>query len=215
MRPALDDGAGISSPLLKIEARYTLHMKTSRRDFLAVSALAPVAGRLMAASAPAFRFPTAARERIAVASYPFRAFLDSPRNRGRNPQGPLMALKEFPAMVVERFQIPNVELLGEHITSAEPAYLEQLRAAVKSAGSHIVDIPTGVGGSVYDADSARRATAVGNAKKWVDTAVALECPSLRVHLQGARGAAPAGACFRSAPAPGCPRENRENSPPAW
>ncbi|SPF35316.1 Xylose isomerase-like TIM barrel [Candidatus Sulfopaludibacter sp. SbA4] len=165
-------------------------MKTSRREFLAVSALAPAAGRLMAANAPALRFPTTRRERIAVASYPFRAFLDTPRNRARQPQGRLMDLKEFPGMVVERFQIRNVELLGEHIRISEPGYLEQLLAAVKAAASHVVDIPTGVGGSVYDADAGKRATAVANAKKWVDTATALECPSVRVHLQGARGAKP-------------------------
>jgi sugar phosphate isomerase/epimerase len=161
-----------------------------RRDFLICSALAPAVRLLAAASAPALRFPTAPRQRIAVASYPFRASIDSPRNRGRNPQGPLMDIKEFPAMVAKRFQIANVELLGEHIRSTEPDYLEQLRAAVKSVGSHIVNIPTGVGGSLYDSDAAKRAAAVGNARKWVDTAVALDCPSLRVHLQGPRGAAP-------------------------
>jgi sugar phosphate isomerase/epimerase len=162
----------------------------NRREFLYCSALAPAARLVAAASAPALRFPTAPRERIAVASYPFRAFIDSPRNRNRNPQGPLMDLKEFPAMVLKRFQIANVELLGDHFRSTEPEYLAQLRAAVKSAGSHIVNIPTGVGGSLYDADAARRATAVANAKKWVDTAVAVDCPSVRVHLQGPRGAAP-------------------------
>lgn len=162
----------------------------NRRDFLICSALTPAARYLEAASVPALRFPSAARDRIAVASYPFRASIDSPRNRARNPQGPLIDLKEFPAMVVERFRIRNVELLGEHIRATDPAYLEQLRAAVKTAGSHVVNIPTGVGGSIYDADAAKRAAAVANAKKWVDTATALDCPSVRVHLQGARGTAP-------------------------
>jgi sugar phosphate isomerase/epimerase len=64
-------------------------------------------------------------------------------------------------------------------------YLRELRDAVKSAGSRIVNIPTGVGGSVYDPDGEKRALAVESAKKWVDTAVAVDCPSIRVHLQGA------------------------------
>jgi sugar phosphate isomerase/epimerase len=161
----------------------------NRRDFLICSALAPAARLVAAASAPSMKFPTAARDRIAVASYPFRASIDTPRNRGRNPQGPLMDLKEFPAMVMKRFQIANVELLGDHI-KVEPEYLDQLRAAVKSAGSHIVNIPTGIGGSLYDPDAAKRATAVANGKKWVDTAVTLGCPSLRVHVQGVRGTTP-------------------------
>lgn len=165
-------------------------MKTSRRDFLILSALAPTVQRLTAASAPSIRFPTAARDRIAVASYPFRSFIDTPRNRTRNPQAKLMDLKEFPAMVVERFQLHNVELLGEHIRTTEPAYLGELRAAVKAAGAHVVNIPTGVGGSLYDADAAKRATAVENGKKWIDRAMALDCPSVRLHVQGARGVTP-------------------------
>jgi len=165
-------------------------MQASRRDFLIFSAFAPVAQRLAAATGPSIAFPTAPRDRLAVASYPFRAFIDTPRNRTRNPQATLMDLKDFSAQVVERFQIRNVELLGDHIRSTEPAWLEQLRASVKAAGSHIVDIPTGVGGSLYDPDATRRDNAVGNAKKWVDTCVALDCPSVRIHLQGARGATP-------------------------
>jgi sugar phosphate isomerase/epimerase len=165
-------------------------MKPSRRDFLIASLAAPAAQQLMAANQPSIAFPTTPRDRLAVASYPFRAFIDTPRNRTRNPQANLMSLKDFPGQVMERFKIRNVELLGDHITSTEPAYLEQLRASVKAAGSHVVNIPTGVGGSLYDADAAHRATAVGNAKKWIDTAVALDCPSVRIHIQGARGIDP-------------------------
>ena len=143
-------------------------MKTSRRHFLIASALTPAAFRLAAAEGPAMHFPTAAIDRLAVASYPFRASIDTPRTRARNPEAKLMDVKEFPALVAERFKLHNVELLSDHIRSTEPGYLEQLRAAVKAAGSHIVNIPTGVGGSLYDADAARRATAVTNAKKWID-----------------------------------------------
>jgi len=148
------------------------------------------AWRAAAASAPALRFPSAPRERLAVASYPFRAFIDSPRNRTRTPQGTLMDIKEFPAMVAARFQIRGVELLGEHIRSTEPAYLRELRAAVKDAGSRVVNIPTSLGASVCDPDSARRALAVQNAKKWIDAATALDCPSVRVHIQRAGSASP-------------------------
>jgi hypothetical protein len=106
-------------------------MKTSRRQFLIASALTPVAYRLAAADGPAMHFPTAAKDRLAVASYPFRASIDTPRNRTRNPTATLIDLKEFPAQVAQRFKLHNVELLGEHIRSTEPAYLEQLRAAAR------------------------------------------------------------------------------------
>jgi sugar phosphate isomerase/epimerase len=161
----------------------------TRREFLIASALAAGA-RLQAASRPSITFPTTPRERLAVASYPFRAFFDTPRNQQRNPQATLTPLKDFPARVVEKFQVHNVELLGDHIRASEPAFLDELRAALKSAKVRVVNIPTGVGGSVYDPDESRRNTAVENARKWIDTAVSLDCPSVRVHLQGPRDAAP-------------------------
>ncbi len=93
-------------------------------------------------------------------------------------------------MVEKRYRIRNVELLGQHFRSTEPAYLEELRSALKSAGSRVVNIPTSIGASVYDPDSGGRAIAVENAKKWIDAAVAIDCPSVRVHIQRAPNATP-------------------------
>jgi sugar phosphate isomerase/epimerase len=163
-------------------------MQLTRRDVLIGSALLTRA-HCLAATKPNLRFPTAARDRIAVASYSFRGSIDTPRNRARNPQATLIDLKEFPALVAERYKIRNVELLGQHLQSTEPAYLKELLVAVKSAGSNVVNIPTGVGASMYDPDPGKRATAVENSKRWIDAAVALECPSVRIHIQGVKGAA--------------------------
>lgn len=162
-------------------------MTSNRRDFLRAAVLAAGVRRLTAAAAPAFRFPTEPRERLAVSSYPFRAFIDSPRRRGARSGQPLMDLKDFPQMVVKRFDIRHVELLGDHFRSTEPAYLAELRGAVQAAGARVVDIPTNIGASVYDPDPARRATAVTNAERWIDAAVALESPSVRVHVQAPQG----------------------------
>jgi sugar phosphate isomerase/epimerase len=163
----------------------------SRRDFLFATAVLAGTQHLNAAAAgPALQFPTAPRERLAVASYSFRTFIDTPRNRVQDLPAALIDIKDFAAMVVERFDIRNVELLGQHLRSTEAAYLHELRAAVKSAGSHVVNIPTGVSASVYDPDSVKRTTASQNAKKWIDVAVALDCPSVRIHIQGAKAATP-------------------------
>jgi len=61
---------------------------------------------------------------------------------------------------------------------------------VERAHSHIVDIPTSVGGSLYDPDRARREKAIANGKKWVDVAVAVGSPSVRINIQGARSTSP-------------------------
>lgn len=164
-------------------------MLTTRREFLAASAGLAAAGR-MAAAAPDLHFPTAPRERLAVASYSFRIFIDTSRNRSSKPHGIPIDLKDFPAMIAKRYEIRNVELLGQHFRSTEPTYLDELRSAVKSAGSHVVNIPTSIGASVYDPDSANRAIAVENAKKWIDVAAAMDCPSVRVHIQGVKGLDP-------------------------
>ena len=93
-------------------------------------------------AAPDIHFPTAARDRLAVASYPFRASIARPGHPG-------LALKDFAAMVVDKFGIYNIEPLNEHFPSTEPAYLEELRAAVERAHSHIVNIPASVGPSSF------------------------------------------------------------------
>jgi sugar phosphate isomerase/epimerase len=161
-------------------------MESTRRQFLIASAVA-LAGPARAAT-PNLHFPAWPRDRLSVASYSFRELIDGPRARA--PQASRIALVDFPTMMVQRFAVHNVELLGQHFKSTEPVYLRELRDAVKAAGSHIVNIPTGVGASVYDPDPARRATAVDNANKWVDIAVAVDCPSIRVHIQKVEGAQP-------------------------
>ena len=160
-------------------------MKTTRREFVIGAALTSGGVKLATAAAPRMIFPVKPRERMAVASYSFRSLIDTPRNKDRVPPKDLIALRDFAAVIAHRYDVHGVELLGQHFPSREPAYLQELRAAVNSAGSRIVNIPTSVGGSVYDTDVSRRSLAVENGKKWVDTAVAVDCPSIRVHLQSA------------------------------
>jgi sugar phosphate isomerase/epimerase len=156
-------------------------MKSTRRAFSMALSGAAVAW----SAGPGLRFPEKPRERLAVASYSFRSLMDTPRNRTGARGNELIALKDFAGAMVRKYDVHGVELLGQHFPSREPAYLRELREAVRRAGSRIVNIPTSVGGSLYDTDAARRAVAVENAKKWVDTAVAVDCPGIRVHLQGA------------------------------
>src|SRR5438552_8564607 len=76
--------------------------KLSRRSFLertaslAAGAVALGRARAEEASGPNLRFPTSASERLAVASWPFRASIESPKNRwARNPKLAGMDLKNF------------------------------------------------------------------------------------------------------------------------
>jgi len=136
------------------------------------------------------KFPVAPRERIAVTTWPFRMYMESPTNRWRNPKLPGMALKDFPAMVVEKFGLHHVELLSYHFPSTERSYLRELRAAVEKAGSHIVNIPVGGEASFYDPFAVKRQEAVDYGKKWIDVAGAVGSPSVRLHIAGVKGVAP-------------------------
>lgn len=164
-------------------------MQLNRREFLAASALlAPL--RRPSAAVPHIHFPTTPRDRLAVASWSFREHLDLPQNRANKRKGDLIVLTDFAAMVAKRYQVHNVELLGQHMPSTEAAYLRELRTAVKAAGSHVIDIPAGAEASLYDPDAKKRATAIDDGKRWVDVAVALDCPSVRLNIAGAHGAKP-------------------------
>ena len=155
----------------------------TRRTFIGTCAALAAAPEARPATAPDIHFPTAPRDRLAVASYPFRNFMDRPGHAG-------LKLTEFAAMVVEKFGIHNIEPLSGHFPSTEPAYLDELRRAVEQAHAHIVNIAASVGASLYDPDPARRDKAIAGSRKWVDAAVAVGSPSIRVHIQGSRGAAP-------------------------
>jgi len=164
----------------------------TRRQFLKASAVFSLGagaelwrGNLWAASEPHLTFPTQPRDRIAIASWPFRMFIEAPANKwARDPKLPGMDLVDFPAMVVKRFGVHNVEPLDQHFHSTDQAYLGKFRNAVEKAGCHVVDIPCDVKASFYDLDAAKRKVAVENGKKWVDVAVALGSPSVRTHIGG-------------------------------
>jgi sugar phosphate isomerase/epimerase len=138
---------------------------------------------------PHLEFPTSPRARLAVTSWPFREFIDSPRNPYRNRQKPGMDIKDFPEMVVKRFGVQNICPLVAHFSSADPAYLAAFRQAVQEAGSHLVDLGLG-GGSFWDPDESRRQGAVRQGQHWIDLAVQLGSPSVRQHLGAPRGVKP-------------------------
>ena len=69
-------------------------------------------------SEPRINFPVEPRDRLAVASWPFRAMIESPSNRwARDPKQPGMDLKDFATMVVQKFSVRNVEPLSDHFRS--------------------------------------------------------------------------------------------------
>src|SRR5258708_16825865 len=173
---------------------------TTRRQFLAASGsagggivcavggaglFAGMGTALAADGGPSVKFPEAARERIAIASYPFRDFIA--RREDKSGSGK-MELKEFVAHVSAKFNIKKIEPWSPHFRSLDKTYLEELRAAVAKAGGAIVNVAVDGEHSPYAMDSAERELAVASSKEWIDAAGAVGLPSVRPPIPPAEDA---------------------------
>jgi sugar phosphate isomerase/epimerase len=166
-------------------------MKT-RREFLSQS-VTLAAGTLLlpalaraSASQPNVSFPTDPRDRIAVASYPFRDFI-SPGDYATAAlkSTPKMEITEFAAHVIERFHINKIEPWSAHFRSLEPKYLADFRSALERAKASVVNIAVDGEHSFYAPDPAKREQAVAANKQWIDAATTLGSPSIRTHIASA------------------------------
>jgi sugar phosphate isomerase/epimerase len=168
--------------------------ETTRRQFLGQCAGAaagafflPALTRAASTPVPSVKFPSAPRDRLAVASYPFREFIAGSEHKSGNPT---IELKDFAAHVVEKFGIHNIEPWSPHFPSTDPKYLQQFRAAVDKAQSAVVDIAVDGPYSQYSMDAVERGKSVSHSKEWVDVAVILGSPSIRTHIHQAKDSKP-------------------------
>jgi len=165
----------------------------SRREFLYGTSILGLSAGLRTSLAsprePHLEFPTEPQARLAVTSWPFRQFIDSPANPYRDRTKPGMDIKDFAGMVAKKFGVLNICPLAAHLSSTDPAYLDMFRKAVEQAGSHVVDLGLG-GRSFWDPDTTKRQQAVEYGQHWVDLAVTLGSPSVRQHLSAPRGVKP-------------------------
>jgi len=165
---------------------------TTRREFLTQS-VTLAAGTLLlpaparaSASQPSVSFPATLRDRIAVASYPFRDFI-SPGNYATEAlkSTPKMEIAQFAAHISERFHVNRIEPWSAHFRSLEPKYLADFRSALDRAKASVVNIAVDGEHSFYASDQAERDQAVTVNKQWVDAAVTLGSPSIRTHIASA------------------------------
>jgi len=175
-------------------------MSATRRQFLGQCASAAAATWLMphlahAESGPSVKFPSAARDRVAVAAYPFREFIVGWKGwDGKTPStvpaSQQIELKDFAAHVAAKFNVHHIEPWSPIFPSTDPKYLDQFRGAVEKARSAVVDIAVDGGHSQYALDAAERAQAVTASNQWIDVGAALGSPSIRTHIDGAKDSKP-------------------------
>jgi sugar phosphate isomerase/epimerase len=92
-----------------------------------------------------------------------------------------MKLAEFAATIPDKFNVPGIEPWSHHFESVEPDYVRGLAAAFKKAGVHVVNIPCDVNVQMCGTPE-QLMTALDTYSKWVDAAVILGSPSIRVHV---------------------------------
>jgi len=169
-------------------------MMKTRRQFLSQSAML-AAGALLSSSRatanpaqPNVSFPANPRDRLAVASYPFRDSIlpadggSTSASASSSSTAPRMELTQFAAHVKSRFNIDKIEPWSSHFRSLEPKYLDDLRIALDTAKSAVVNIAFDGRHSFYAADPAERERAVADNKQWIDAAATLGSPSIRTHI---------------------------------
>jgi sugar phosphate isomerase/epimerase len=141
----------------------------------------------LGADEPSVHFPTEPRERIAIASYPFRDFILGTEDQ----TGPhKMDVRDFAAHCGEKLNIRKIEPWNRHFRSTEPKYLDSFRAALEKVHGAIVNIAVDGGHSPYAADSSERDQALTFAKKWVDVAAVIGSPSIRTNIPQANDSKP-------------------------
>jgi sugar phosphate isomerase/epimerase len=154
----------------------------TRRALVKGALLCSVSAAFAQETEPRASFPVDPRARIAVASYPFRAFLIAPQNSDRDPKKPGMDLAAFARFVKKEFGVPGIEPLSAHFTSTETSEIRKLRVAFDAAGVHTVNIPVDESVELCSQDPAKRDHGNARYRHWIDIAVQLGSPSIRVWI---------------------------------
>jgi sugar phosphate isomerase/epimerase len=151
----------------------------NRRRFLAGSVAFAAALR---AQGPQTKFPVEPRRRLSVSTYPFRTIIKSPHRHEAEAANATLTLQEFAASIPQRFQVYGIEPWSPHFESTDPDYVSGLSAAFKQAGVRVVDIPVDAAVRPCSPEAEVRKASLETWEKWVDAAVILGSPSIRVHL---------------------------------
>jgi sugar phosphate isomerase/epimerase len=171
---------------------------TTRRHFIAKSAATAATAMLWpcletviaGSSVPNLQFPSAPRDRIAIASYPFREAIAGAHEKSGSVTIPKMDLKNFAVFVKSRFNINKIEPWSEHFHSLDAKYLDELRSIVEKSGGAIVNIAVDGEHSPYAVDKAEREKAISFSKQWIDVAVSVGSPSVRTNMPPAKDSKP-------------------------
>jgi len=153
----------------------------SRRRFLSVFAAYSGAVVLPGTTRPGSNRKT----RLTCNSWPFRGYFDTPEmHRYRDARLPLLQQTDFPQFLADTFGIHAVEFLPQHFSATTPTYVRAVREGVAKARSRVVNLMgVEVPGGLYN-PGMNLAEVGPHVTRWLDIAVALECPTVTFALGG-------------------------------
>ncbi|HEY7303374.1 MAG TPA: sugar phosphate isomerase/epimerase family protein [Bryobacteraceae bacterium] len=150
-----------------------------RREFVGLSLAMAAALR---ADEPKINFPTAARKRLAVSTYPFRSVIVSLHRREGASGKAHMSLQDFAATIPTKFGVHGIEPWSPHFVSNDSEYVHSLKESFDKSGLHVVNIPVDSGRPKLCGTAEEREAGLAFYRKWVDAAVILQSPGIRVHM---------------------------------
>jgi sugar phosphate isomerase/epimerase len=157
-------------------------MKITRRQFGAGALLLAANSALGEAKSPPANFPVDPRERIGVATYPFRRWIVAPHNEDRDASKLGMDLAAFARYIKSEFKVGGIEPLDSHFPSKETGEIVKLRAAFDAAGVRVVNIPVDEPVELCSDDATKRESGNASYRHWIDIAVILGSPSIRIWI---------------------------------
>jgi sugar phosphate isomerase/epimerase len=101
--------------------------------------------------------------------------------------GPDLNLETAPEFIANELGLHKVEVWDFHFDDTSIAYCERVRNAAARAGSSIINIQVDDLPDLSDPNPDVRARGVAQAKEWIDRAVALGSPRIRVQTGGGEG----------------------------
>jgi sugar phosphate isomerase/epimerase len=128
--------------------------------------------------------PAAKLERISISTWSLHNYFPSTREKEFNLPGPMLALLDFPEMIVDKYKVHHFEFCTTHFASAEPSYLQEIRSRLVRTHSTVVNMPVDIEelwdqGGLSDPDKKKRDWAVKAYEKWIDVAHSLGVKSVR------------------------------------
>ncbi len=158
-----------------------MQASVGRREFLGLSLAFATS---LKSAEPHTNFPREPRERLAVSTYPFRSVIVNPRRGDSDSAKSGMTLEQFAETIAAKLNVPGIEPWSHHFQSVEPDYVRSLSNSFKKAGLRVVNIPVDEPVHLCSALAGERDAGMVTYHKWVDAAVTLGAPGIRVHLPG-------------------------------